>query len=312
MKLIQKLERKFGKYAIPGIMKYVIVLYATGFIINMINPLIYYNYLMLDIDKILHGQVWRIVTFLIQPPDGTNMFFLFITLYLYYMIGSSLERVWGAFRFNLYFYSGVLLNILAVVIIYVVTYLIYGVGISYPVSLTYINQSLFLAFAALFPDMQFLIFFIIPIKVKYLGWLYAAMLGYSIYTSISMGVVLGFENGQFVGVQGTAAGICVGVAILVAMANFLIFFFSTRNYRRVSPKNIKRRKAFFREVKQAGNGDNVVQFTGKTVVTKHKCAVCGRTELDDDNLEFRFCSKCDGNYEYCTEHLFTHEHVKKD
>ncbi|MEI3340480.1 MAG: hypothetical protein V8R80_11525 [Eubacterium sp.] len=90
------------------------------------------------------------------------------------------------------------------------------------------------------------------------------------------------------------------VAILASVLNFLIFFFATRNYQRISPKEIHRKKNFQRQMKSArGNG-----------VTKHKCAICGRTELDDPNLEFRFCSKCNGNYEYCQEHLFTHQHVK--
>ena len=80
--------------------------------------------------------------------------------------------------------------------------------------------------------------------------------------------------------------------------NFLIFFFSTRNYRSVSPKEVHRKRTYHRQVQQPKG------------VTRHKCAICGRTELDDPNLEFRFCSKCNGNYEYCQDHLFTHEHVK--
>jgi len=99
--------------------------------------------------------------------------------------------------------------------------------------------------------------------------------------------------------------------IILALGNFFIYFFSTRNYKNMSPKEFKRRSSYKRAVKSSIGGDNVVDFQGRKRITRHKCAVCGRTELDDENLEFRFCSKCEGNYEYCMDHLFTHEHVHK-
>ena len=284
-KLLNKWERKFGRYAISDLMKYIIALYAAGYILYMIDPNIYYNYLMLDIDAVLHGQIWRLVTFLIQPINGGNLFFMLIELYLYYWIGSSLERAWGTFRFNLYFISGVVFNILAVVVIYLVY------GLSFPISLDYINQAMFLAFAATYPNMELLVMFILPIKVKYLGILYGILLGDEIFRYIKGGAY------YFV------------IAILFAIANFIIFFMFTRNYRKISPKEIRRKQNYKRQMRNQTYG-NVTQFKGKNVVTRHKCAVCGRTELDDDSLEFRFCSKCEGNYEYCMDHLFTHEHVK--
>lgn len=286
MNLINKLNRKFGRYAINNLMFYIIILYAVGFLLDMINPYFYTQYLMLDIDKVLQGQIWRIVTFIIQPTGSSNMLFLAVELYLYYMIGSSLENAWGAFRFNLYYLSGILFNILAIVLLYVIT------GNSYNLGLTYINRSMFFAFAALYPNVQFLLFFFIPVKVKYLGYVYGAFILYEIYSS--------FAAQQYF----------IGVAIAVALGNFLIYFFSTRNYKRVSPSEFKRKADYRRKVRSASNTGNVVDFQGRKKITRHKCAVCGRTELDDENLEFRFCSKCDGNYEYCMDHLFTHEHVK--
>lgn len=289
---LNKLERKFGRYAIHNLMKYIIALYALGFVVEVINPQIYYQFLMFDIDKVLHGQIWRIVTFLIQPVDSSNLFFMLISLYLYYMIGNSLENAWGAFRFNLYFISGILFNILAVIVIYIITKVQIGVGYSFPISLDYINQSMFFAFAAIYPNVQLMLMFIIPIKVKYLGILYGVLIGYNVVDFLIHGYI------------GNV------IVILFALANFIIFFLSTRNYKRISPSQIKRRNNYKRQTRQASYG-NVTQFNGRNVVTRHKCAVCGRTELDDDNLEFRFCSKCEGNYEYCMDHLFTHEHVKK-
>lgn len=289
MKFLNRLERKFGRFAIHNLMNYVVGLYLVGFVINSINPIFYMKWLMLDFTKIGQGQIWRLVTFLIQPVNNeSNIIFLFFSVYLYYMIGNSLENAWGAFRFNLYFFSGVLFNILAGLIIYLI------MGFSYPLSLDYINQAMFFAFAALYPDVPLLLFFILPIKIKYLGIFYA--------------IVFAYEAIQFI----QAGAWFLAFAMIVAIANFLIFFALTRNYRKFSPQQARRRANYKRSVRNAYNGDNVVQFRGKTVVTRHKCAVCGRTELDDPNLEFRFCSKCDGNYEYCMDHLYTHEHVRKE
>lgn len=284
MKFINKLERKFGKYAIHNLIFYIIILYAAGFLINMINPSFYNQFLMLDVEKVFRGQVWRLVTFMIQPPNSGNPFFLFFELYLYYMIGKSLENAWGAFRFNLYYFSGILFNILAILILYMAT------GFSFPLGLIYINRSMFFAFASLFPNMQFLLFFILPVKVKYLAYLYGGV--------FLLDVIQSFMSHNY----------HVGIAILISIGNFLIYFFNSRNYKRFSPHEIKRKKNYRKQVRGSGN---VVEFNGRKKIARHKCAVCGRTELDDDDLEFRFCSKCDGNYEYCMDHLFTHEHVNK-
>lgn len=287
MNFINKLNRKFGKYAIHNLMFYIIILYATGYLLFMINPNFYERFLSLDVEKILRGQIWRLATFIIQPPD-TSILFLALELYIYYMIGTNLERAWGAFRFNLYFISGILFNILATIILFFIT----GYSISY--GLIYINRSLFFAFAALYPNVQFLLFFILPVKVKYLAYFYGAFIVYEVIKLSFSGIY----------------GIALAVAILVSLGNFLIYFLSTRNYQRLSPSEYKRKANYKKQVK-AGRMGNVVDFNGAKKITRHKCTVCGRTELDDDNLEFRFCSKCDGDREYCMDHLFTHEHVKK-
>ena len=298
MNVINKWERKFGKYAVPNLMRYIIVLYALGFLLDTLAPGFYSRFLALDIYRILHGEIWRLVTFIIQPPS-TNIFYLLIELYLYYMIGTSLENAWGAFRFNLFYVSGMLFNIVGVAIFYAVTYGLLGTGLSYPIGMFYINRSMFLAFAALYPNMQLLLMFILPIKMKYLGWLYGIMMAWEVVQNAVYGIR-----------TGNVLYYAYAFMILVSVANFLIFFFATRNYKRISPREIKRKQEFRRAVRNTGYGSDVVSFPGKGAVTRHKCAVCGRTELDDDSLEFRFCSKCDGNYEYCMEHLYTHEHVR--
>ena len=142
MNFFRKLERKFGRFAIPNLMYYIIMMYAAGFVMSLFNPYFYVQYLALDAAAILRGQVWRIVTFLVCPPQSGVLFAL-LAMYLYYSIGSTLERVWGTFRFNMFFFMGVLGHIIAAFLVYGVT------GFSVPMSPYYLNESLFLAFASL-------------------------------------------------------------------------------------------------------------------------------------------------------------------
>lgn len=275
-----KLEKKLGRYAISNITLYLIICYAFGYVIRLINS-DFINFMTLEPAKILHGQIWRLFTWLVIPPTTSNVVFVLIMLYFYYSIGRSLEAVWGTFRLNLYLFSGMLYTIIGSFILYgIFTAIGYsnpsGFGIFF--STYYINMSLFLAYAATFPDMQVLFFFVIPIKVKILGVIY--------------GVLLVLEC-----IQG---GLITWVVIGSSLLNFAVFFLTSRNRLRYSPKQMKRRADFNREVKR----------TETVKVAKHKCAVCGRTIDTNPELEFRFCSKCNGNYEYCQEHLFSHEHVK--
>lgn len=288
MNWINKLERKWGKYAIPNLMYYIIILYAFGFALGLFAPNFYYQYLSLNAAAILKGQIWRMVTFLIQPPS-TNIWFVVFTLYLYYMIGRQLEYAWGTFRFNLYFFTGVLLHILAALITYAV------LGVSLPIGTFYLNLSLFFAYAAMYPNQEFLLFLVLPIKVKYLAYLDAAYFAYTIIQAF-----LPAYGGSVVGFYYRANALAAFVSIL----NFLIFFLSMRNMRRFSAKEMHRKHTYHKMVKEAREAK--ADASG----ARHRCAVCGRTELDDPNLEFRYCSKCNGNYEYCQDHLFTHEHVK--
>lgn len=290
MNWIQKLERKFGRYAINNLMYYIIILYIGGYLIDMLNPGFFDTYLSLNVEEILHGQVWRLVTFLAQPME-TSIIFLAFALYLYYMIGQHLEAEWGAFRFNLYFFSGVLFHIIAGFVVYFAT------GISMPIGTTYLNLSLFFAFAALYPNVEFLLFFIIPVKVKYLALLDGIFFGYTILQAF----MPAYGGNPYIGVVYQARAIAAAVSLL----NFVIFYFSSRNFKAYSPKQSHRRKKFQKEVRNAR-----VNKAAAAEGAKHKCAVCGRTELDDPNLEFRYCSKCNGAYEYCQDHLFTHEHIK--
>ena len=189
MNWLDKLERKLGRFALPGLMRVVVVGMALVFCCELLFPqamLEYYLYFSPAL--IAQGQVWRIFTFIFLPPQSSLLFIVF-ALYFYYFIGNALENEWGSFRFTLYYLLGVVGTIIAG--------LLTGGATN-----SYLNLSLFFAFAALYPNMQVLLFFFIPIKIKWLAYLDAALFAY-----------------QFLlGTWQTRA------AILASLLNFLIFF----------------------------------------------------------------------------------------
>lgn len=271
MNFLNKMERKLGKYALPNLTMLLIGCYIVGYFIRFTMPAAE-GILTLEPAYILRGQIWRLFSWVFIPPSN-NLLFAIIMLSCYYFIGNSLERTWGAFRYNVYFFGGLIFTIIGAFAVY---FLYGGVLLGSLFNTSYINYTLLLAFAVTYPELQFMIYFIIPVKAKWIGMLDAVF------------IIVMFIQSSWGG----------RVAVLSSLLNFMIFFFSTRNYRRISPIEIKRKQVYRQQVKPVPG------------VTKHKCAICGRTE-EGTELEFRFCSKCDGNYEYCQDHLFTHEHVKK-
>lgn len=280
MRFLDKMERKFGRHAINGLMKYVIACYVIGYIIQFAAPN-FLNYITLEPYLIFHqGQIWRLISWVLIPPSRSNLFFVVIMLVLYYQLGTALEQTWGAFRFNLYIFGGVIFTIIGSLILFA----IYGVNT--PVSMGgsfttyYINMTIFLAFAVCYPDMRVMLYFLIPIKMKWMAIVYGVLIAYEF-------VACGSWSGR--------------VAIFASILNFIIFFLATKDLKQFSPKERARRQKFKKQVHQPRGG------TGGAI---HKCAICGRTELDNPDLQFRFCSKCRGNFEYCQDHLFTHKHVQ--
>ena len=269
MNFLDKMERKYGRYALKNLPMFIIATYVAGYVLELLTPEML-GYLTLEPYYILHGQVWRLVTWILIPPSSLDIFTI-IMLFFYFSIGQTLERTWGSFKFDVYIFSGLIFTVIGAFLLYGMTGYIGMLFTTY-----YINMSIFLAFALTYPDMQVMLYFIIPIKMKWMGALYGVMILVSL-------------------VQGNLAS---RVAIIASLFNFIVFFLISGRFSRFTPHQIHRRQEFKRNVKkvQPKNGP------------KHKCAICGRTELDGDNLEFRFCSKCDGNYEYCQDHLFTHEH----
>ena len=181
MKLLNKLERKFGAYAIRNLTLYIIVTYIIGYVLEFAGGNLT-AYLYLDPYYILHGQIWRLVSWLLVPPSSLNIFTI-IMLFFYYSIGNSLEQTWGTFRYNVYIFGGILWTIIGAFVLYGIMYVMYGGPVAFGAfgmafSTYYISLSIFLGFAITYPNMQVLLYFIIPLKIKYLAWLDLAYLAY--------------------------------------------------------------------------------------------------------------------------------------
>lgn len=294
-------EKKFGKYAIKNLSLILIMCYACGYLMKWINPG-FFTYLYLNPYEIIHHfQIWRLVTWLIVPPDSFD-FWTLLMLYFYYSIGTSLERTWGTYRYNVYIFSGILFTAAGAFILYGVSSLLgaQSLGlwmtvdgyITYPTmfSTYYVNMSIFLAYAATFPDYEVLLFFILPIKVKFLGIIYGAMLVYQFIVGYGTSSALFYYN------------LGIRFVITASLLNFVVFFFTSRKKVRRGPIKIIRQQVVKQQLRH--------ETKKSSGIIRHKCAVCGRTDETNPELEFRFCSKCNGNYEYCQEHLFTHTHVQ--
>lgn len=299
---MSEFERRFGKYAIPNLSLILVICYVTGYLIQLFNSN-FISYLTLNPYEILfHGQVWRLLTWIVIPPDSLD-FFTILMLIFYFSIGTSLERTWGTYRYNVYILGGMLLTIAASFVCMGGCYLFYGDVMSagyadfffsngsYLFSTYYINMSIFLAYAITFPENQVLLMFVIPIKVKWLGVAYSVLLILYLISYGQAALIAPLYGFYWFGV----------VAIGVSLLNFLLFWLRTRNLMNLNPKQVKRRAQFRQQMRA---GEHMSASHG------HRCSICGRTDADDPTLEFRYCSKCKGNHEYCQYHLFTHEHIK--
>lgn len=271
------------RFGISNLMRYIVIGNVAVYLLMMFtrnadaNAL---NFLTFNLGSLLHGEVWRIITF-IFVPSNTGVFWLLISLYFYYWIGSTLEREWGTAKFNLYYFSGVLLTVIGTVLASLIA------GVNFTVaSTTYVNLSMFLAFAMLFPDTQVLLFFIIPIKMKWLAIVDGALFAIDIFSSLF---------------QGYWAGV---VLPIVALLNFFVFIYPEVHY------FAERKK--YQHSRQTVHFKQAVKQQQQQRGYHHKCAVCGKTDTDYPDLQFRYCSKCAGYHCYCEDHIFTHVHFTEE
>ena len=297
-------ERKFSKYAVRDLSLKLIILYLAGYVIYYLKPEILYH-MTLNPYAIVHGQIWRLVSWLMIPPSTSNLFFIAVMMFFYYSIGTSLERVWGAWRYNVFIFTGILLTIVSAFLWMGFTYLTGGGGTlaqvgagsyfdyySLAFSTYYINMGIFFAYALTFPEAMVLLFFIIPVKVKWLGLLDVAYLVFEF-------------------LQATSA---TRFAIAATFVNIAILYLRSHRSVRRSYSGRTMEDIFHSAVgtgasknRSAGPVRRQMRPAGAVV---HRCVICGRTQADNPDLEFRYCSKCEGGQEYCQDHLFTHVHVK--
>ena len=291
MSFLQKLERKFGKYAIRNLTRYIIIFYVIGYLLQLISTSTgsgFILYLSLIPDAILRGQVWRLVSWVLIPPTNVSILTV-IMLICYYQLGTILERIWGDFLYNFYIFFGLIMTVVGAFI-----YNFAGGALAIDLcggmnfSTYYVSLSIFLGFAMTFPEEKMLLFFFIPIKIKYLAIFDCAYLTYQIIVG----------------------GWLIRVPIISSLAGTILFFLLARKQQfrrsRAEAKNRKRAQEF----QKAMSRGRARSASGAAGGARHKCAICGQTELSNPELEFRYCSKCNGNYEYCQNHLFTHTHVK--
>jgi len=292
---------------IPNLMLYIVLGNALVYLFTMFSGnLSVYEALCFDRNLILQGQVWRLVSFVFTSFSATSNLLLVAVSYLcYFSLGRAIENSWGTFRFNLYYLSGVVLMDLFAMFfggilipsgtnLYDFSSLYSGMGY-------YLNLTLFLGYATLYPDTQFLLFFIIPVK----AWIFALLdLVLTLYEVFSMTFPLFcFPHNLFP---------------LVAILNYLLFF--GKDVLNVIPVSwrMNAKRLFHRK---GGKGKaKVIQFPTAgsyeaTVATPkepytHRCTVCGRTDITNPELEFRYCSRCKGYYCYCIEHINNHTHVE--
>lgn len=272
---IDRFCARHPRFGIPNLMLYIVIGNVLVYLMDTLSNTGFFmsSVLAFNASAIFHGQIWRLVTFVIVPSFGGNMLFFALSLYFYWFIGSALEREWGSGKFTMFYLLGVALNIVV------------GLLTGYA-SMGYVNLSLFFAFATLYPDLQFLLFFIIPVKAKWLGWIDGAL--------FLLMILANLVNGQWP----------AAVAAVVAILNYVIFFWEEISYVLRRGRRSTSRKTM--NFKQSVN--RVRQQKGYL----HKCAVCGRTDTDYPDLDFRYCSKCKGYYCYCADHINNHVHITEE
>lgn len=262
MSWFQKVERRLAPFAIPNLTVYLVIGQAFVYLTTMLG-LLDGSRLILYPALVMRGEWWRVLTFVVDPPNAHWVFIAF-ALYFLYFAGNALEQTWGVVRYNLFLLVGFLMTVGAA---FATPYI--------PASNVFIGGSIFLAFAHMYPNFTMYVFLVLPIQIKWLAVL--AWIGY----------VWQFATGS------TAQRL----AIAAALMNFFLFlgrdmWLSLKHgQRRIQTES--RRRAAERAGPQA----------------RHRCFVCGKTDLTHPEMDFRYCSKCSGDQCYCPDHIRNHEHV---
>lgn len=277
---------------IPNLMLYIVLGNAVVYVMSQFaGNFTLYNALCFDRDSILQGQVWRLITYPLTMYRN-NVFFMLISLFCYYSLGRAMENMWGTFKFNLFYLSGVVLMDL------------YCMVFGGYADVYYLNMSLFLGYATMYPNAHFLLFYIIPVK----AWIFALL---DIVLTLIDVVQMSFPVFYFP----------YNLFPLVAIGNYFLFFgkevlnviplswrANARRAFRKGKKNAQPERPKVVPFPNAGSYEASVQ-TVKAPYT-HRCTICGKTDISDPDLEFRYCSRCKGYHCYCIEHINNHVHIQ--
>jgi len=305
MNWLDKLERKYPRFGIPNITMYLVACNAVGFLLGNISAVS--DKLSFDMADILSGQIWRLITWIFAPSGGsyfTTIIFLLCAL----SWGKSLEQMIGTFRTTVFVIGGVIINLVGAILFYFISALLLRmmgyttslsllgaqIGLSAPISVYYIILTILMEIALMYPDGVVRFWFILPMKMKWMFWITLAELVYEVARIFYIICSAYGWNGPMI-----LTCINYSLPVIFALLNLLVFYLASKN--RVSHKQKKRQREFHQQFTQAsprpGSG-----------ITKHKCAICGKTEVSNPELLFRYCSKCPSGLEYCSDHLFTHTH----
>ena len=270
---------------IPNLMLYICVGSAIVYLVSQLaGNYTLYNLLCFHRQSILHGQIWRLFTYPLTYGAGNgNLLLIAISLFCYYSLGRVMENTWGTLKFNLFYLTGVVLMD------------IYCLIFGGTASVTYLNLSLFLGYATMFPDSHFLLFFIIPIR----AWIFAL---FDLVIVLLDLFTLPFPYNLF---------------SIISLANYFLFFgkdvlnvipMSWRaNARRLFRKNPGKQKP---KIIEFNAGSYEASKASPKAPYTHRCTVCGRTDVSNPELEFRYCSRCKGYYCYCQDHINNHSHIQ--
>ncbi len=266
---LDRFAMRHPRFGIPGLMRYIVIGNVVVYLLDMYSNYTATRLLGFWPGLILQGQIWRLVTFLIVPESMSLIWFA-VALFFYYFLGTTLEQEWGTAKFTLFYLTGAVLTAI-------------GGFISGFATMGSVNFSLFLAFATLYPDAQLRVYFIIPVKAKWLAVFYVVRIFFNVFASPGY--------------------LPVAAASLV---NYAIFFWSALPaYLGRFTGRVRRRTS-----RQTINFNAARKHAKEKKGYLHKCAVCGRTDTDYPDLEFRYCSKCNGYYCYCMDHINNHVHIQ--
>ena len=274
---------------IHNLMLYIAIGNLAVYFITLIDPSqSVYRWLYFNRDAILQGQIWRLFSYVLTYLNDygvVNTLLSFIMLFCYYQIGRMLEQYWGVLRFNLYYLCGVIFMDIG------------GLLLGTNASTYYLNLTLFLAIATILPEMRFLLFFMIPVKAKYFAWVYFGLTFYNLIRGV-IDMIRGLSYGYVY---------LAWLFPIIALANYFLFFGSS--VRNLLPDSMRYKKV--RTKKEKPNPNWAANYRSKTgeASYRHRCEVCGRTDTQYPNLEFRYCSRCKGFHCYCLDHINNHVHI---